>query len=172
MFGWNHSIKASCLHCHFICNRFLFLTFLFYIGAELINNIVTVSGGQQRDSAKHIHVSILPQTPLPSRLPHNTEQSFLCCTVGPCYNSVYMSIPNSLTTQFPPSFPLVTVNAEFYFNSSLAAHSITLPVSSKDEGREFMDNWHSQMIHLRSFQNSACSCCKAGNTLFELLSLK
>ena len=56
------------------------------------------------------------------------------------YNSVYMSIPNSLTTQFPPSFPLVTVSVEFYFNSSLAAHSIILPVSSRDEGREFMDN--------------------------------
>ena len=33
----------------------------------------------------HIHVSILPQTPLPSRLPHNIEQSSLCCTVGPCW---------------------------------------------------------------------------------------
>ena len=30
-----------------------------------------VPGGQQRDSALHVHVSILPQTPLPSRLPHN-----------------------------------------------------------------------------------------------------
>ena len=28
---------------------------------------MTVSGGQQRDSAVHIHVSILPQAPLPSR---------------------------------------------------------------------------------------------------------
>ena len=36
---------------------------------------MTVSDGQQRDSAIHIHVSILLQTPLPSRLPHNTEQS-------------------------------------------------------------------------------------------------
>ena len=29
-----------------------------------------------------IHASILPQTRLPSRLPHNTEQSSLCYTVG------------------------------------------------------------------------------------------
>ena len=30
-----------------------------------MNNVVTVSGGPQRDSAIHIHVSILPQAPLP-----------------------------------------------------------------------------------------------------------
>ena len=47
-----------------------------------------VSGGQQRDSAIHIHGSFLPQTPLPSRLPHNTEQSSLCYTVGPCWFSI------------------------------------------------------------------------------------
>ena len=33
----------------------------------------------------HIHVSIFPQTSLPSRLPHNIEQSALCYTVGPCW---------------------------------------------------------------------------------------
>ena len=47
-----------------------------------MNNVGTVSGAQQRDSAKHIHVFILPQTPLPPRLPHNTEQSSLCSTIG------------------------------------------------------------------------------------------
>ena len=30
---------------------------------------------------------ILPQTPLPSRLPHNMEQSSLCYAVGPCWSS-------------------------------------------------------------------------------------
>ena len=53
-----------------------------------MNNVVIVSGAQQRDSTIHIHVSILPQTPLPSRLPHNIEQSSLCCTVGPCWLSI------------------------------------------------------------------------------------
>ena len=32
-----------------------------------------------------MHVSILPQSPLPSKLPHNTEQSSLCHIVGPCW---------------------------------------------------------------------------------------
>ena len=43
--------------------------------------MVILSGGQHRDSVKHIHVSILPQSPLPSRLPQNTEQDSLCHTV-------------------------------------------------------------------------------------------
>ena len=38
----------------------IFLNFLFYVGLYPINNVVIVSGGQQRDSATHIHVSILP----------------------------------------------------------------------------------------------------------------
>ena len=42
-----------------------------------------VSGEQQRDSAIHISVSILPQTPLPSGLLYNVEQSSRCSTVGP-----------------------------------------------------------------------------------------
>ena len=41
------------------------------LSTPLINKVVIVSGGQQRDSATHTHVSILPQTPLPSRLSHN-----------------------------------------------------------------------------------------------------
>ena len=58
---------------HFL---FIYISELFvFIGVELINNVVIVSGEQGRDLVIHIHVSILPQTPLPSRLPHNTEQS-------------------------------------------------------------------------------------------------
>ena len=33
-------------------------------------------------------MSILPQTLLPSRLPHDIEQSFLCYTIGPCWLSI------------------------------------------------------------------------------------
>ena len=68
--------------------------------------VLTASGGQQRASAIHTYVSILPQSPLPSRLPHNAEQSSLCWTAGPCWSSIlntaeYTSIPNSLTIPFP-----------------------------------------------------------------------
>ena len=40
-----------------------FFNFLFYIGVSPINSVVIDSGGQQRDSAIHIHVSIPPQLP-------------------------------------------------------------------------------------------------------------
>ena len=56
--------------------------FLVFMRVYLINNVVIVSGGQLSNSAIHIHVSILPQTPLPSRLPHDIEQNFLCCILG------------------------------------------------------------------------------------------
>ena len=46
------------------------------------------SSRQQRDSAIHMHVSILPHIPLPSRLPGNMEQSSLCYTVGPSWLSI------------------------------------------------------------------------------------
>ena len=41
----------------------------------MINNVVIVSGEELRDSAICIHVSIFPQTPLPSRL----KLGFLMC---------------------------------------------------------------------------------------------
>ena len=41
----------------------LVFNFLFCIGVWLINDVVIVSGGQQRDSAMRIHVSFLPRTP-------------------------------------------------------------------------------------------------------------
>ena len=53
-----------------------------------MHNFVIVSGGQQRDLAISIHVSNPPQIPLPSRLPHNIEQSSLCYTIGPCWLSI------------------------------------------------------------------------------------
>ena len=61
-----------------------FLNFLFYIGVQLINNVVLASGAQQNDSLIHIHLSILSQILFPSRSLHNIEQSSLCYTVGPC----------------------------------------------------------------------------------------
>ena len=85
---------------------FLFLNYLFYIGVEPINNVVIVLGGQQRDSAIHIHVSILPKAPFPPRLPHNIEQSSLCYTVGHCWLSILNTAMNTCRSQTPkPPFP-------------------------------------------------------------------
>ena len=51
-----------------------------------------VSGGQQRDSAIHIQASILPQTPLPARLPHNTQQAPVLCS-GSLLDNTFTSYP-------------------------------------------------------------------------------
>ena len=99
--------------------RRLFIVYFFVtfsIRVQPINKGV-VSGEQQRDSAKCIHASILPQMPLPSRLPHDTEQSSLCYSVGPCWlsilniESVYLNIPNSIT--IPSLCPSPTGNQRF-----------------------------------------------------------
>ena len=64
--------------------------FLFYIAVNSVNSVVILSSVQQSNSATHIHESILPQTPLPSRLPHNIEQSSLCYAVSPCQLSILL----------------------------------------------------------------------------------
>ena len=60
------------------------LNFLFCIGVQLINNVVVVSGEQQRDSAIHIHVPIFPQTPTP------------CPTSPPALVVQHQEVPNTL----------------------------------------------------------------------------
>ena len=69
-----------------------------------MNSVMTVSGGQQSGLAIHIQVFVLFQTPLPSRLPDNTEQSslrsksrYLLVIRFNLHRSVYMSIPSSPT---------------------------------------------------------------------------
>ena len=59
----------------------------------------TVSSEHRRDSATHVHVSVLPETPLPSRLPHNMEQSSKGSTVDPHWLSI-LNIPMSDCTIF------------------------------------------------------------------------
>ena len=64
-----------------------------------------VSGEEQRDSATHIHVFILAQTPLLSRLLRNIEFHVLCVRILLVilfiYSSMHMSIPNSVLPPHP-----------------------------------------------------------------------
>ena len=84
-----------------------FLNFLFCPGVEPVNSVGMISGWQQRDSVTHIRVSVLPQTPLPPRLPCNTEAELLVLSrrtllVIHCkYSIVYAVIPHSLTIPSP-----------------------------------------------------------------------
>ena len=75
--AWHASVHEA---CHLKSQ-----TWLSDWNEELINNILIVSGGQQRDSAIHMHV---PKLPLASRLLHDIEQSSLCYTAGLCWLSI------------------------------------------------------------------------------------
>ena len=83
-------------------------------GVLLINNAVIISGEQQKDSTRHIHIFILPQTPLPSRLPSSIKQSSLCYVVGSRWLSVLNIAVGTWPAQTPnypapSSFPLATM---------------------------------------------------------------
>ena len=80
------------LGCHFC----FFPNFWFCIGVQLINNVVIVSSRKQRDSAMCIHIPILPQIPLPSRLLYNIEQNSMCYTAGPCWGTKGTPVPLAL----------------------------------------------------------------------------
>ena len=100
-----------------------------------------VSGGQQRDSTIYIHVSILPQTPLPSRLP-------ITLNGAPCaihsrslllshfkHSSVYMLMPNALT--IPPSHPphTLTINSPDDPHNNLITGRSSLSIIYRHECR-------------------------------------
>ena len=69
------------IHCGKISFMlYFFKLFILYWGIA-DNRVLIVSGEQQRDSVIHIHVSIVPQTPLPYRLPHNNDQNSICYTI-------------------------------------------------------------------------------------------
>ena len=95
------------------------LNFLFCIGVQPINNAVTVSGEQRRDSATHIRVSVLPQTPLPARLPHCLEQSSMCYTAGPCWLPILNTAVCTCPSQ-TPELPLPAGNHKLIFCESLS----------------------------------------------------
>ena len=80
----------------------LYLYIVFY-SVQPINNVVIVSGEQWRDSAIHIHVSIFPQTPLPSRLPRNIEKSSMCYIYSRSLLAIILNIAlsESLWLKFP-----------------------------------------------------------------------
>ena len=87
--GWKTEYEEDFLFSvyPFVPFKFYFLkSFLFCIRVE---TIIKLCCGSFKWTAKgfsqHTHVSILPQTPLLSRLPHNIEQSSMCYTILVAY---------------------------------------------------------------------------------------
>ena len=103
--------------------QLLFFFNLFCFGVQPINNVIIVSGGQQRDSAICIHVSILLQTPIPSMLPHNIEQSSMCYTVGSCGYPFYFIYLFFLIIYFEIIFGSVQFS-HLVLSESLPSHGL------------------------------------------------
>ena len=92
---------------------------------------MTVSAGQQRDSATYIHVSNLLQTSLPSKLSHNIEQSSMCNTIGPCWLSVLnIAVCACKHLYFLISFILTSSLIEIWI--LLLISSSSLPLTDKE----------------------------------------
>ena len=72
-----------------IVSDIFFFNFLFYIGAQVINNSLLFSGVQQSHAVRQVHVSIHFQTLSPFRLLLITEQSSLSYTISPCWLSIF-----------------------------------------------------------------------------------
>ena len=66
----------------------IFQNFVFYIGVQLINNVVMTSGVQQSGSVIHMYLSILFHILFPFNLLHNIKQSSMFYEVGPCWLSI------------------------------------------------------------------------------------
>ena len=94
-----------------VAREYIFKKNLYFVlgYSRLTNNIVIVSGEQQRDSAIHIHVFIRPPSPPPIQTAHDIEQSSMCYTVGPCWLSILdttvCTCQSKLLNYFPPVLP-------------------------------------------------------------------
>ena len=90
------------------CGVFLF----YFIGVQLLCNVVLFSAVQQSKSAIHIHISPFEGTSFLFRSPQGTEQISLCYTVSShqlfmqYINSIYM--PSQSSSSSPPPSPLVS----------------------------------------------------------------
>ena len=109
-------------HCCCVACVYVYFNFFLNIGVKLFNKTVIVSD---------IHVSILPQTPFPSRLPHNIKQSSLYYTVGLCWLSILSiavcTCPSQTPYRYPP-FPLAIISLCCFFtmDNSCSGYSLGL----------------------------------------------
>ena len=115
-------LLAGHWHCCCVACVYVYFNFFKNIGVKLFNKTVIVPD---------IHVSILPQTPFPSRLPHIIKQCSLYYTVGLCWLSILSiavcTCPSQTPYRYPP-FPLaiITLCCFFTMDKSCSGYSLGL----------------------------------------------
>ena len=112
-----------------------------------------VSGEHWRDLAMHMQVSIFLQTPLPSRLPCNTELSSMCYTVGLCW----LSILNITLLTWPSLIPCHFWFYLFKSYFSLAGLAKAVTVHS---GKDLAVTWLPPKNALKVVRNSIAFAVK------------
>ena len=101
---------------------------------------------QGSPSHTYIHVSILHQTPLPSRLPHNIELSSMCYTVDPCW----LSLLNTAEWTCPSQTPLPLILLPTATLSSFSK-SESLSVLEVHLYHFFLDSTHKEPLKVHPF---------------------
>ena len=107
------------------------------------------SGEQQRDSTIRMRVSILPQPPFPSRLPHNVEQSSVCYTVVPYWLSIL-------------NIAMCTCLSHLLFSHSFMSNSVTPWTAARQASLSFTNS--RSLLKLMSIEsvipsNHLIFCC-------------
>lgn len=75
----------------------------------------------------HTHVSLVPQTPLPSRLPHSIEQSALYWAAGPCWFST-LNKAGSLLPTLPHTYLCFSRVLHYFLSTPNTRSSLQLLV--------------------------------------------
>ena len=124
--------RTLLVFCPVLFDSYLSLKLLFFIGVQLLYNVVLVSALQQSKLVIRIHISTLFQISFPFRSPQITEQSSLCYIVGSHqlsilqYIVVYMCQSQSPSSSHTPSSPLGIHKFVLYICGSISA----LPIRS------------------------------------------
>ena len=142
---------------------FFFLSFYFLLEFSQLTIVVILSGEQQRDSAIHIHVSILPQPQLPfiqAATYHWAELHMLysrsLLVIHFKYSSGYKSIPNSLTIPSPYPSPWQTQVHSLCVYIFLLSFLLENHLGKKQESLWFL-MWKRNLMKVASKKLLVCS---------------
>ena len=115
-------VCECCIFCK-VCLAFCFIDSLFclFFFLTVLSEYSRLTVLWQFQVNICIHVSILPQTLLPSRLAHNTEQSSMCYRVTPCWLRILNTAVCTCVSLLPDyPFPIRTPNNRKLFSKSLS----------------------------------------------------
>ena len=131
------------------------------------------SGEQWRDSAIQIHVSVLPQTSLPSRLAHNMQQRSMCCSAGLSWLAILniavcpWPSPKSLTVPAGPFCPHKLIRGILIQTQAVGSTRLSLPIQQLLHQEEVGKPWGLGTPWAAAFQAPTPAGRAEGMTLLD-----